>query len=242
MTIGGSISQTVGGLVMAHLSTPSFLSNLEKHLSFVGTAQRSGLLLRIRQRAKEVVAEEADRLVVDAGSRGMLKLSAAVLASYELLREEVGDKNRTILLLQHVFTESTARMNSAASGFMLRRKGRQLDVVASFLEPLTKLYGESMSFEFERHEDEYLEMRVTRCFFRDFFDERGLQDVTTVLCAADAFWMKEIDPAAMGVRVERSAIMSLGDPCDIFRVYTCSDPLACNVDVLDTKGPGRGGL
>lgn len=78
-------------------------------------------------------------------------------------------------------------------------------------------------------------MRVTNCFFKNFFARHGITEVTTVLCAADSFWMDQIDPPLMGLRSERTSLMSLGDDVDRFRVVETDDPAATNFDVLTRR-------
>ena len=239
MTLADRIAELGGGWMMASFSTPRFLSHLKDHLTTVASGREAELIERIETRAQEIFDADAGALVVDTGSRGMLVMSAAVLAAFEILGEVVGERERTILFLQHVFTESMVHVNSLATRLLLRRGAGGLDGVDAFVRPLTRIYGRTMEFEFERRGDEWLEMRVTRCFFKEFFDRRGERDVTTVMCAADAFWMDEIDPALMGLRSERTSLMSLGDDVDRFRIVTTDDPLATNRDVLKERGPGR---
>ncbi len=233
-----NLSQWVGGWMLGGFSTRRFLAHLEPHLTTVIPGREKQCVRSIRGRAKQIVREDEADLVVDRGSKGMLRMSAAVLAAYESLAPELGHE-RTILFLQHVFTESIVHTSGPASGLLLRRGGESLDTVERFMRPLTRIYGKAMEFEFERNGDEWFEMRVTKCFFAQFFSRRGLRDVTTVMCAADAFWMDQIDPALMGVRAERTSLLSLGDPVDRFRIVASDDPLSEGSDVLRTRGPGR---
>ena len=78
-------------------------------------------------------------------------------------------------------------------------------------------------------------MRVTRCFFHDFFARHGATLVTTVLCSWDANWMKALDPAVSGLRAERTSLISLGSDACRFRVLETDDPLAEYSDVLDQR-------
>ena len=239
MAISDKIGSIVGRWMMSKFTTPKFFSHLEDHLFTLAEGREKELVKEIKKRAGEIYEEDKEALIVDEGSKGMLVMSAAVLAAYEVLVREIGDKNKTILFLQHVFTEVNVHTNSLASRLLLRRKGKVLDVVESFMEPLTKAYGSTMTFEFIRDGDDSYDFRVTKCFFKEFFERRGVREVTTIICAADAFWMNEIDPALMGVYVERTSIMSLGDDYDSFRVVTTDDPLIENRDCLDKRGPGR---
>jgi L-2-amino-thiazoline-4-carboxylic acid hydrolase len=241
MSLGDRIAQLAGGWLMAEFSTPRFLKHLREHLTTAAAGREKELVDRVEARAQEIFDADSAALVVDTGSRGMLAMSAAVLAAFEVLGDVVADRDRTILFLQHVFSESMVHSNALATRLLLRRGSNRLDAVESFMRPLTRIYGKAMGFEFERRGDEWFEMSVTRCFFKEFFDRHGERDVTTVMCAADAFWMDEIDPALTGLRSERTSLMSLGDDVDRFRVVATDDPLDTNRDVLRERGPGRPG-
>ena len=53
-------------------------------------------------------------------------------------------------------------------------------------------------------------MQVHRCFFHDFSARHDAPLLTTVMCAFDATFMTSIDPAASGLRAERTSLLSLG--------------------------------
>src|SRR5690349_12846726 len=72
------------------------------------------------------------------------------------------------------------------------------------------LYGAAWNIDFDRPEPGLFEMKVNRCFFRDFFTRHDVPLVTTVLCAWDVNFMRAIDPAVSGLRAERTSLMSLG--------------------------------
>ena len=231
MNLASKLAQLGGGLMMGKWTTASFFSYLEDHLATIAPGRERELTTAIRKRANEVIGEDCD-YVIDAGSKGMLAMCAAVLAAYETLGPIIDDDLRTIVYLQHVFSEALGHQSSLMTAALLRSNHEDgLNTLETFLRSLSKFYGEAMVFECERAGNTF-EMRVTTCFFKDFFYRRGLLDVTTVICAADASWMNAIDPALMGIRAHRASIMSIGDDCDRFRIETV-DPLAENIDVLD---------
>ena len=94
------------------------------------------------------------------------------------------------------------------------------------------MYGSYYDIAFDRLDAGTFEMRVHRCFFRDHFARRGNLPLTTVMCAWDANWMRAVDPAASGLRAERTSLMSLGDDACRFRVVATDDPLATYSDRL----------
>ena len=155
-----------------------------------------------------------------------------MLAAYEVLLPELdGDEKRTILFLQHVFGEVLQRTMDVAIA-AIASGDAPLDAVEKAMRQSSGMYGSYFRFDFERPDPDNFEMRVSRCFFRDFFARHDALPVTTVLCAWDANWMRALDPAVTGLRAERTSLLSLGDEACSFRVSTTDDPLAPYEDVL----------
>ena len=88
---------------------------------------------------------------------------------------------------------------------------------------------------FERPDPQVFEMKVRRCFFRDFFARHEAMLVTTVMCAFDVNWMQAIDPAVSRLRAERTSLLSLGDEECRFAVLETDDPLAPYADTLERR-------
>jgi hypothetical protein len=118
---------------------------------------------------------------------------------------------------------------------VLAKADAPLDAVEKAMTKSTGMYGSYFDFEFERPEPSTFEMKVTRCFFHDFFSRHDATLVTTVLCSWDANWMKALDPAVSGLRAERTSLISLGSDGCRFRVLETDDPLAEYSDALDER-------
>lgn len=239
MSVSQHLLGQTGKWMFGSITPRRFLSHLEDHLSAVlaSEARAKEMVAQIRTRWERIVEEDRD-LIVDGPSEGMLTSAACVLAAYETLLSEIGDPARTIAFVQHVFVESVEHMSSLSTGLLFRSGKDSEKTIERFMSQLTAMYGKGFDFEFERTTEDgerVFEMRVTRCFFKEFFERHGLREVTTVLCAADSFWMDQIDPPLMGVRSERTALMSLGDDVDRFRIVETHDPAATNTDVLKER-------
>lgn len=79
------------------------------------------------------------------------------------------------------------------------------------------------------------EMKVHRCFYKEFFERHEMRLLTTVMCAFDVNVMRPIDPAVSGLRAERSSLMSLGDEQCRFAVMETDDPTARYSDALEER-------
>jgi hypothetical protein len=152
-----------------------------------------------------------NRSVVDEPSKGALAISAVVLAAFEqLLPLFDGDERRTILFLHHVIC--TVLKRPVQLMFQtLRKREEPLDKIGKGCRKMEPLYGAGWDMRFERPKLQVFEMKVRRCFFRDFFAGHDATLVTTVVCAFDVNWMQAIDPGVSGLRAERTSLLSLGD-------------------------------
>jgi hypothetical protein len=96
-------------------------------------------------------------------------------------------------------------------------------------------YGAGWDIDYERPNPGLFEMKVKRCFWRDFFDRHDSRLVTTVMCAWDTNWMRAIDPAVNWLRAERTSLLSLGDDQCRFAVLETDDPLAGYTDKIEQR-------
>ena len=225
---------TEGRWLMGRVVPHQLLKGIAKHLTVVAPGREDELVERIGARA-EALAEDDGEMAVDGAAKGMLAMSATVLAAYEILLPELdGEEKRTILFLQHVFGEVLQRTMDVAIAAIARGEA-PLDAVEKAMRQSSGMYGSYFRFDFERPDPDNFEMRVSRCLFRDFFARHDALPVTTVLCAWDANWMRALDPAVTGLHAERTSLLSLGDEACSFRVSTTDDPLAPYEDVLQQR-------
>lgn len=234
MTVSDKMFQLEGRWLMGKVIPHKMLEGIGKHLTLVAPGREDEVVAAIAARAEDLVAANQD-MVEDGPSKGMLAMSSVVLAGYEILRPELDDDGaRAILFLEHIINESLSRSMEVVFGALASRKN-PLDKVDAAIRKSTAMYGSYFHFEFERPDPEDFEMRITRCFFRDFFARHDALIVTTVLCSLDAAWMQALDPAVSGLRAERSSLLSLGGTSCSFRVVGTDDPLAAYSDVITTR-------
>jgi hypothetical protein len=192
------------------------------------------LIKAVRARPEELVDADAD-MVVEEPSKGALAISAVVLAAFEqLLPLFDGDERRTILFLQHVIC--TVLKRPVQLMFQtLRKREEPLDKIGKGCRKMEPLYGAGWDMRFERPKFQVFDMKVRRCFLRDFFAGHNATLVTTVVCAFDVNWMQAIDPAVSGLRAERTSLLSLGEEECRLAVLETDDPLARYSDALERR-------
>jgi L-2-amino-thiazoline-4-carboxylic acid hydrolase len=203
-------------------------------LHLVAPEREEELSAAIRARAEELAEADKD-MVVDKPSEGALRIGVAVLASFEtLLPLFDGDERRTILYLQHVMGEVLTGPYEIAFKTLSERE-HPLDKIDKVCRAEAPFYGAGWDIDYERPKPGLFEMKVERCFWRDFFDRHDSRLVTTVMCAWDTNWMRAIDPAVSGLRAERTSLLSLGDDQCRFAVLETEDPLAGYSDKIEQR-------
>jgi hypothetical protein len=226
----GAESRWVMGRVMAG----DFLEGVGEYLHLVAPEREDELMAAIKARAEEL-AEADEDMVIDKPSEGALGIGVAVLASLEtLLPLFDGDERRTILYLQHVMGTVLTRPYEIAFKTLSEREN-PLDKIDKVCRAEAPFYGAAWNIDYERPEPGLFEMKVKRCFWRDFFDRHDARLVTTVMCSWDTNWMRAIDPAVSGLRAERTSLLSLGDDECRFAVLETDDPLAGYTDKVEQR-------
>ena len=234
MTVGEKILGAEAHWMMGRVMPRQFLDGIGEYLDLEASERKDELVKTIQARAEELVDIDHD-MVVDEPSKGALAISAVALASFEQLRPVFDeDERRTILLLQHVMGTVLKRPYQLMFQTLSKRE-EPLDKIDKACRKMEPLYGAGWDMTFERPEPQVFEMKVRRCFFRDFFTRHDATLVTTVMCAFDVNWMQAIDPAVSGLRAERTSLLSLGDEECRFAVIETDDPLAHYSDTLERR-------
>ena len=162
--------------------------------------------------------------VLDPPSRGHLEWSAWILAAYQVLRPRFeSDKAALSFLEQASIRGFDTRLLRLGIWLLLRSCRGNLDrVKAMFGAGLTQ-YGATFDWSIPQSENE-IQMRITRCFYVDFFASHGLPQLTTVLCRLDSLWFNRIEAAKHGLMFDaaRYQTMSRGADTCVFPIVKVS--------------------
>jgi hypothetical protein len=237
MAVGDKLLAADAHWVMGRVMPREFLNAVGETLHHAAPERESEVMTAIKARAEELFEEDKD-MATDGPGKGGLAICAVVLASYEQLVPVFdGDERRTILYLQHVMSTVLKRPYELFFGGLSKRKDA-LDKIDKACTKMKAMYPAYFEWDFGRPEPGTFEMKVKRCFFRDFFARHDATLVTTVMCAFDVNFMQAIDPAVSGLRAERTSLLSLGDEECRFAVLETDDPLAPYTDKLDQRFTG----
>jgi hypothetical protein len=234
VAVGDKLFGAEGQWLMGRVMPRQFLDGVTKYLHHFAPEREEEVMAAIKARAEEVVEEDKD-LITDGPSKGALAICGVVLATYEnLLPLFDGDKRRTILFLQHVMGGVLERPYEITFSALSEREDA-LDKLDKSMRKMQTFYPAYFEWDFGRPDPGTFDMKVKRCFFRDFFDRHDARLVTTVMCAFDVTFMQAFDPAVSGLRAERTSLLSLGDDECRFTVLETDDPLAEYSDKLDQR-------
>jgi hypothetical protein len=230
-----------GNWLMGRVMPRQFLDGVGKYLHHFEPENEDEVLAAIDARAAELVEEDQD-LVTDGPSKGALAISALVLATYEnVLPLFDGDQRRTILFLQHVMGGVLERPYEITFSSLSQRKDA-LDKLEKACRMMQDFYPAYFEWDFGRPDPATFDMRVKRCFFRDFFDRHDARLVTTVLCAFDVSFMQAFDLAVSGLRASappcsRSATTSAGSRFSRPTIRSPSTPTSSTNDSPRSSNP-----
>jgi len=71
-------------------------------------------------------------------------------------------------------------------------------------------YGNEFDYVEEGDSTVQYTMRITRCFYHNFFANNAAPELTALFCEWDKNWMNSISPLKHGVRVERKTTIGTG--------------------------------
>ena len=234
MTVTEKVLGAEAHWMMGRVMPRDFLEEIRKYLHHVAPEREDELIGAIKTRAEEIADADKD-MIVDETSKGALAIGATVLAGFEtLLPLFDGDQRRTIIYLQHALGPSLRRPYELTFQ-VLTERDKPLDKIEKVCDKMPSLYGSGWDMEMVRPDPGLYEMKVKRCFWRDFFARHDSPLVTTVMCVWDTNWMRAIDPAVTGLRAERTSLLSLGDDECRFAVLETDDPLQGYTDALDRR-------
>lgn len=225
-----------GHWTMGRCVPRDLLSTIGAYLRREAPHRRAYVLAVVRRRAEEIAEDDAG-LAGDAASEAMVALTSTLLAAHETLLDEFdGDAARTRAFLRHALG-TVLRRPLALSFGSLSRRDDPLGAVEDAVRAGVPSDATGFDVRYDRTGDA-VEMRVERCFFLDVLARHGVPELTTVLCAWDAQWLRAADPAATRLRTERTSTLARGDDACRFRVVRTDDPQATFADVV----PGPSGV
>ncbi len=193
-------------------------SLLEEPLS-LSRDDRKAEMRAIDWKAGEIMVSDAMR-EIDPPSRGHLEWSAWILGAWQMLRPRFESDEAAIEYLGAASLRGfDTWMVRLGVRLALRSCKNNPARAKAILATVMKQFGVSFTSDVKQTETS-VTLRVTKCFYIDFFTAHGVPALTTVLCRLDQLWFKAIDPAKHGMvfDMEHYVTMSRGSEACLFPI------------------------
>jgi hypothetical protein len=138
-----------------------------------------------------------------------------MLAAYVSLKD-LSLANALILdTLQHALSTPNSWIFKAATRLMLLFSRDPMKTLVNYTQNhIPPIYGKAFEFIEEGDSEKQYTMRITRCFYHDFFVGNGAPELTHLFCEWDKNWIDPISPSRHGVHFIRETTIAYGqDSC-----------------------------
>ena len=209
------LSGLASHLVFGHFAAKGIKKGLSASLAEAPLSLKrdelSAVMQSISWKAGEIMVSDAMR-EIDPPSRGHLEWSAWILSAWQVLRPRFESDEAAIEYLGAASLRGfDTWMVRLGVRLLLRSCKNNPARAKAILTTVMKQFGVSFNSDVEQT-DASVTLRVTKCFYMDFFAAHGVPALTTVLCRLDQLWFKAIDPAKHGMvfDMEHYVTMSRG--------------------------------
>ncbi len=173
---------------------------------------------RIQARLTELEASHQD-WIVDEPARYNLRMTAALLAAYQVLRERFSQEE-LLALLRAAFLEPFKDTMQQGAAQILDHVSDPFQTIVEISKTKEKyMYGDGFTFEIERDDDRAYLLNFKRCFYHNFFASNDAPELTPIFCDFDMPWISAIDTERHGFRFERPTTIGYGGTMCPFHFY-----------------------
>jgi len=169
---------------------------LRQQAELVGSEEELCQMMEVG--ARRICAGNLD-LIRDDRSMAHLHLSAMALATYSVLMEQLKHHERAMEIVRRGFgaSESTPSYQLPVQWmvqFMLLIAPNKLSAASRMMKNMKADFGETFEIEIDFDDLQSSSMKVTRCFYHDFFTRTGAPHLTGIFCAVDRSYFSSISP------------------------------------------------
>ncbi len=173
----------------------------------------------IEVNATDIINENSNHAINERDISFLVPVSSFLLATYRTLSEMIEDREQLIKVLTEAVGEA---MGSDMKTYLYNRfritqdaPGEAFEMVCENFKKIGEdQFGRSFVYEKEVQTESNCSFAVRKCFFDEFFRDKGVPELMPVCCVQDNFWMDELNKPEYGLTVTRSSLMSEGgDAC-----------------------------
>ncbi len=175
-------------------------------------------LMEAKNRFVVIFNEESEHIMDEPGQSFQLMCSY-MAAYYEKLNSKGLSKEKILDLLSESLIKSAGgNYVKWMTRIMLWIKRDKRKFIEKSTLQSKKTYGSFLDMREENAPKQFTSV-ITSCGFFDFFNRRGIPELTSIFCKWDDLWAKEINKQNCGVRFERPTTIAEGEESCRFEFY-----------------------
>jgi len=187
------------------------------------SSSRRDLEERIRESAAKLRAENhvdpADKAGID-----HRRITCLVLAAHRELSGNSTELGALHSALEKAITEPGGWIIRGFTRAMLYfSKNPMTTLVRYTRKNVPPRYGPTFSFNEEGNDARSFTLRVTKCYYNEFFTRNGAPELTKLFCGWDKHWIEPNSPKVHGVQFERPTTLAAGDDSCAFTFNRVDD-------------------
>ena len=183
---------------------------LESHGLSCHKSQKSEIIGLCEKLMIENPVDQSDK----AGTQHQ-KIACLMLAAYRTLKISVEDHELMLDILCTALTKPNSWMIRNATRVMLFFSKDPMTTLVNYTKNrVPPMYGNVFEFTNEEKDRNEFTMRITSCYYHNFFVTNGAIELTPLFCAWDKNWIEPISPTKHGVKFQRKTTLATGgDSC-----------------------------
>lgn len=147
----------------------------------------------------------------DRATKQHLELAALMLATYrDLLHSGIDRESALSALGQALLKPNSWVIKTATKAMLTVAKDPMVQLVDYTKLNILKKYGTGFEFSMEGSDEVEFTMRVTKCFYNDYFNENSAPELTSLFCAWDQNWIEPISPKRHKILFARDTTIAEG--------------------------------
>ncbi len=191
-----------------------FLAALWRELKAQGILNRKvyepAVLAQFESLIKENSVEQTD-----GAAKQHQEIGCLMLAAYRTLKTQVDDQNMLLKVLGAALRAPNSWIIRNSTRAMLLFSRDPMTTLVNYTKTrIPPMYGDVFEFSTEGSEEEQFTMRISTCWYHDFFVKNEAKELTPLFCAWDMNWTEAISAAKHGVIFQRETTLADGgDSC-----------------------------
>lgn len=201
-----------------------FLATLWRELKKQGIQNskvlQPAVLVELNNRLEANPIAQASR-----AARQHQEIACLMLAAYRTLSTKIDDQDLLLNALGTALCAPNSWMIRNATRAMLFLARDPMAALVNYTKTrIPPIYGDVFKFSNEGNEERQFTMRISTCFYHEFFIRNEAQELTRLFCAWDMNWIEPISAEKHGVTFRRETTLADGgDSCPFTFIRTPKD-------------------